>query len=64
MLKTPMNPPRFGPVLLGVALASRALLAQPGGWETHGPPFPDVRALAVSPDDDGVVFAGTSDPAS
>jgi photosystem II stability/assembly factor-like uncharacterized protein len=50
-------------VLLGVLAASRAG-AQAGGWETHGPAYPDVHAIALSPDDDRVVYAGAFDPAS
>jgi hypothetical protein len=51
-------------VVLFGALATCRVLAQAGGWQTHGPRYSDVHAIAVSPEDDRVVYAGASDPVS
>jgi hypothetical protein len=37
--------------------ASGRLLVPPGGWESHGPAFPHVSDIAVSPEDELVVYA-------
>jgi photosystem II stability/assembly factor-like uncharacterized protein len=47
-------------LVLGV-LASTGFLAPVGGWESHGPPFPFVSDIAVSPEDELVVYATAND---
>jgi hypothetical protein len=42
-------------------LASGRLLVPLGGWDSHGPPFPYVSDIAVSPEDELVVYATASD---
>ena len=42
-------------------LASGRLLLPPGGWDSHGPPYPYVYDIAISPDDDLVVYALAQD---
>lgn len=47
-------------LVLGL-LTSMHLLAPVGGWESHGPPFPFVSDIAVSPDNELVVYAIATD---
>src|SRR6266540_3292898 len=42
-------------------LASGRLVLLPGGWQSHGPPFPYVSDIAVSPENDLVVYATARD---
>ena len=50
--------------LFGLALsvlASGRILLPPGGWQSQGPPFPYVSDIAVSPENDLVLYATARD---
>lgn len=50
----------FRSLVLGM-LASIRFLVPVGGWESHGPPFPFVSDVAVSPDNELVVYSAAND---